>query len=390
VVGSKHPRRLRGRVARAHTVCYPPSDSQLRMNFQKVTVCLVAAALLSSCGSPGVPLPPSLELAKPVTDLHAVRKGDKVYLTWTAPILTTDRHNIRHFGATQICRSLGATMDQCRSPVSTVAPATLSKSKKVPAAQQVTASDELPAMLQSANTTGSLVYAVNVLNSYGRSAGLSNQVLVPAAPTLPPPGDFHAELTADGVRLAWTPISSVPAIPGLRFSYRVYRREQGSKTEAVAGEIPIGAESAAILLDRSMEWEKTYEYHATVVTLVAQANDGEQRVEGDNTPPLTVVADDVFPPAVPTGLQAVFSGPGQKLFIDLVWTPNSDPDLAGYNIYRHEQGVAPERVNSELARAPAFRDLQVLSGHQYSYSISAVDVRGNESQHSDEASETVP
>ena len=272
-------------------------------------------------------------------------------------------------------------MSECGSPVA-----------RVPRAKNTgsTFTDELPAALQSANPNSSVVYAVSVLNSYGRSAGLSNKVQVPAAPTLPPPNDFRAELGGDGVHLAWASIPSPPQIPGVRFVCRVYRREQGSNKDVVAGEVSIAAESPSMLLDQSFEWEKTFAYRATVVTLIAQRSGPEQQVEGSDTPPVSIVAHDVFPPSTPAGLQAVFSGPGQKLFIDLVWTPNSDSDLAGYNIYRHEQGGEPVKLNPELANAPAFRDLQVLSGHQYFYSVTAVDVRGNESPHSEEASETVP
>ena len=98
----------------------------------------------------------------------------------------------------------------------------------------------------------------------------------------------------------------------------------------------------------------------------------------------------MFPPATPSGLQAVFSGPGQKPFIDLIWAPNTDPDLAGYNVYRHVPGTQPAKINAELIKAPAFRDSTVIPGNQYSYSVSAVDVGGNESPHSEEASEGVP
>ena len=358
------------------------------MNFQKSVLCLFAAALLCSCGSPGVPLPPSLEVAKPVTDLRVARKGDKVYLTWTVPTVTTDRHNIQHPGATEICRSANSTMAECGTPISKVPPAKAPEGKSTNKTQ-ATFTDDLSATMQSGNPVSNVIYAISVLNSYGRTAGLSNKVQVPAAPTLTPPSDFHAELTADGVMLTWRPFSSPPEIPGLRFVYRIYRREQATNKDAIAGEVPITAETPSTLLDHSFEWEKTYAYRATVVTLIAATN-GEQRVEGDDTPPVTVVAHDVFPPAIPTGLQAVFSGPGQKSFIDLAWTPNSESDMAGYNIYRHEQGAELTKLNSELVKAPAFRDTQVLSGHQYSYSISAIDVRGNESPHSEEASETVP
>jgi hypothetical protein len=47
-------------------------------------------------------------------------------------------------------------------------------------------------------------------------------------------------------------------------------------------------------------------------------------------------------------------------------------------------------MNFELVNTPAFRDSNVVPGHSYFYSISAVDARGNESSRSEEARETVP
>ena len=143
------------------------------------------------------------------------------------------------------------------------------------------------------------------------------------------------------------------------------------------------------LLDTGFEWEKTYDYRVTVVTVVDRA-DGPEQVEGDDSSSVRVVAHDVFPPATPTGLQAVFSGPGQKPFIDLIWAGNSERDLAGYNVYRREAGSQPIKINTELVKTPAFRDSNVIPGHEYFYSISAVDAPGNESPRSEEAGETVP
>jgi hypothetical protein len=340
--------------------------------------CLFSIAVLASCGSPGVPLPPSLELAKPVKDLRAARKGNKVVLTWTQPSLTTDRHSIRHYGDVQICRSIGSALKDCGTPAGKVPP------PSTQSAPQGTFTDELSSALDNANPSATIFYAVSALNSYGRSAGLSNQVQISAAPALAPPADFHAELTGDGVKLRWTPVSPA-SIAGVHFACRIFRREQGSVKDEVAGEVDLGNDSQSDFLDRGFEWEKTYAYRATVVTFA-----GERSVEGDDTPAVIVVAHDIFPPATPTGLQAVFSGQGQKPFIDLVWHPNAESDLAGYNIYRHEQGAPPARVNSDLVKASAFRDDNVTAGHQYSYSITAVDLRQNESPHSEEASENVP
>ena len=113
-------------------------------------------------------------------------------------------------------------------------------------------------------------------------------------------------------------------------------------------------------------------------------------VEGDDTPEVKIFAHDVFPPAVPSGLQAVFSGPGQEPFIDLIWAPVTDADLAGYNVYRHEEGAAAMKLNAAPEATPGFRDTEVVPGKIYFYSVSAVDQRGNESARSEETSERVP
>jgi len=350
----------------------------------KIWLPLLLPALMASCGSPGVPLPPSLELARPITDLHAFRKGDQVYLTWTIPTQTTQRQNLRHGGVVDVCRTIDTAITRCGT---LVAQAPFPRvSQNAPAKQKTgTYTDRVPL---APSPTSNFVYAASVLNSYNRSAGFSNQVRVPAAPTLASPFDFRAQLTADGVQLSWHAVT-VPEIAGLRFVYRVYRREQGTNKDAIAGELPANDPKSTSLLDRSFEWGKTYDYRATVVTMI-QADGTEQQVEGDDTSSVPIVAHDVFPPATPSGLQAVFSGPGQKPFIDLVWTPNTEADLAGYNVYRHEEGGLPMKLNSDLIKSPDFRDAMILPGHAYFYSISAVDVRSNESPHSAEANETVP
>jgi hypothetical protein len=197
-------------------------------------------------------------------------------------------------------------------------------------------------------------------------------------------------VTGQGVVLHWTSdISQTDSAPA-HYLYRVYRRLEGGQEQTLAGQVPAGSDRTLTFIDSNIEWEQTYEYHAETVTMIASDNKPEVRVEGDDTPEVKVFAHDTFPPAVPSGLQAVSSGPGQKTFVDLVWAPVSDVDLDGYNIYRHEEGAAPMKLNAEPLKTPAYRDSTVSSGKTYFYSVSAVDVRRNESAHSEEASEVVP
>jgi len=145
-----------------------------------------------------------------------------------------------------------------------------------------------------------------------------------------------------------------------------------------------------VVVDSTMEWEKIYQYWITPVT-IWQDGIRKGEIEGDDSPVASILAHDSFPPAAPSGMQAVYSAvPGQKPFIDVTWTPNMEPDLAGYNVYRHRENEPAVKVNAELVKTPRFADPDIKPGMKYFYSASAVDLRGNESGRSEETTETVP
>ncbi len=355
--------------------CFPPK------------LLLGISLVFTACGSIRPPQPPSLDLPKPPLDLRVTRKGNKVLLAWTVPTVTTDRQTAHNLGPTHICRGSQPELTKCGTPVGQARLPVAGKSSS----QKLTGSytDELPA-LQGDNATGFVTYAIEVLNADGRGAGLSNQVHISLAATLPSPRDFSARVTAQGIVLTWTGDSPMANAQAAHYVYRVYRRLEGSQQQILAGEVAIDSKHDFSLADSSFEWEKTYEYHAEAVTVIAEPNKPEIQVEGDDTQEVKVFADDVFPPVVPSGLQAVFSGPGQQPFIDLIWAPDTDADLDGYNVYRHEEGAPAVKLNTELVKTPAYRDTGISSGKHYFYSVSAVDLRRNESAHSEEAGESVP
>jgi hypothetical protein len=381
----------------------------MRLRLGQLLLAMAGIWGLMGCAQIGPPLPPELELPRAPTDLKAVRKGDKVTLTWTIPARTTERQRVRYLGTTRVCRSVDATLKQCGTSVGEVAAPDFAK--KQAGGKKLTASfvDVLPVELQRGSASGSAnlslanlssanlgtavpgfaTYALEVFNLHGRAAGLSNQVRVSLAETLPPPTDFRARVTAQGVELSWTGVLLQSSANSVRYGYRVYRRDESSQ-QILVGEVNAGADTKLSLTDQNFEWEQSYYYHAESFTVVAQAGATGISIEGDDTAEIKVFAHDVFPPAVPSGLQAVFSGPGQERFIDLIWTPVGDADLEGYNVYRHEEGAAAVKVNSELVKTPAYRDMKVEAGKSYFYSVSAVDQRGNESAPSEESGERVP
>ncbi len=344
---------------------------------------MLALLPLVACGTPGAPQPPSLELPRRVGNLTVTRKADKVSLAWTTPTEATDHARIKHLGVTRICRGIDVVaMVQCPDAVASL------PLPQTPLGEPVSFTDILSQQFQEAHMLDFASYAVQVENTHGRSAGLSNQVVVPLAPTLPPPSDLKAQVSADGVDLTWTgTLHGHDPENKLRHFYRVYRREKSAQKEAVAGEVQLGSSMAASLLDRGVQWEKTYDYKVTAVT-VEPVQGKDEQVEGDDSSEVEVFVHDVFPPAVPSGLQAVSSGTPQQPEIDLNWAPDIDSDLAGYNIYRHEEATPLLKVNRELVKTPVYRDTDIQAGHTYFYSVTAIDVRGNESGKSEEAAET--
>jgi hypothetical protein len=381
----------------------------MKPHLKKLIALTALCLLMIGCAQTGQPLPPSLELPKPPSDLRASRKGDRVTLTWSEPTLTTDRQSVRYLGPTLVCRSSESEITICGNPVAHLPAPPNTPQKRTPrhpASQKSdlprpapqTYTNTLPEAIQRQNPSVELTYAVEVLNRDSRGAGLSNRIHVPAIATLPPPNDLSAELSGEGVLLTWTSAGesqNVPSTsaatksPGLQLRYRAYRRDESTGKDAIAGEIPVGEPGPMHFTDSGLEWERTYLYRITAVSIVKRP-DSEIQVEGEDTSPVRVVAHDVFPPSVPTGLQAGYSGEGQKPFIDLIWAPVTNADLAGYNVYRREGAGLAIKLNSELVKSPAYRDFAVISGKTYSYSVSAADVRGNESQRSEQTSEPVP
>ena len=97
---------------------------------------------------------------------------------------------------------------------------------------------------------------------------------------------------------------------------------------------------------------------------------------------------DTEPPATPRGVRSI-TGDGQVI---VEWFPNGEADLAGYNIWRDDDGneefdllaeVSSDSSDADVDRL-SFVDEEVINGRSYSYAISAVDYDGNESDLSPE------
>ena len=376
----------------------------MKMNSILLAVCCGALAVVAGCAAPGVPQPPSLRLPVTVDNLSATRKGDRVILTWSPPGETTDHQTMRWPTTTRICRVLNQyPTNVCGEVVKEIKSSELVSSAPGARRPLVSYEDVLPPALVAApnaapngaqnGNQNTATYTVEVVNQRGHSAGLSNQVRIPLVATAPPPAEFRATLDAQGPLLQWDVVTVPAPSPDISYRLRIYRRAttgaQGKKDFVLNSELPyqFGRGEAR---DRNFEWEQEYDYKIASVTVLAVPGRTAVEVEGDDSAEVHLMVHDVFPPAVPSGLQAVFSSVGQKPFIDLTWAPNTESDLAGYIVYRRSAASTFAVVSTAPVKAPAWRDNDVQPGQTYYYTVSAIDVRGNQSAQSAPAEETVP
>jgi hypothetical protein len=404
-----------------------PIPSNLQSHQWLVTgASTLLVAVVVGCASPGPPRAPSLNLPEVVKDLTADRVGDQVRLHWDTPSKTTDRIDIKG----------PVTAEICRVPV----PSSASTPAKTPSCTvvnhlpvQIGPTQTFDALPQSLTTdpTVLLAYRVQLVNANGRSAGPSKEAFAAGGAAPPPVEQLRATAIREGVMLEWQkrdttadveldrrlegpgsgPSTPAPAkVAPTKTTSRSHKPltpasapqskpQTLSMTPTTPTEIklqtPKQVPDAGGTVDKTTHIGDSYIYTAQRVRYVTL--DGHAlELRSVISPPVTFAARDIFPPLVPTGLEAVPGGatPADRS-IDLSWTPDSEADLAGYNVYRQEVTSTGEvagtaaRLTSTPVVGPAYRDQTAVPGHRYSYRVTAVDATGNESAPSAAVQETL-
>jgi len=343
--------------------------------------------LIAGCGAPGDPVPPSPPVPVAVRDLTVHQAGDGVQLSFTLPANSISGEKLPAPPAVEILRgtpkSDGLADSKSFRIVYTI-PGALVDSYR--ADGQVRFTDPISPEETKSHPGGAVTYIVRTRASQKRASADSNAVTLRLFPVPAPITAVEARVTESAVELTW-PMPDrtaagepMPAITG----YRIYRSEiHPSAPASPPQDIP---ESQAAQLassqtnsyrDTSIVFDHTYIY---VVRSVIQVEANE--LESSDSQPVTVTPRDTFPPAAPQGLVAALlpgSAPGTVL-VDLSWSINLESDLAGYRVYRSEQGgTRGQLLTPDLLPTPAVRDTSVGPGHRYWYTVTAVDRAGNES-----------
>jgi hypothetical protein len=357
-----------------------------------------ACALLAGCAAPGEPTARHPVVPVVVTDLAARQSGSEVVLTFTLPTQSTDRTELAELPAIEVYRAAlapGATPDR-KTPWRLVYSIPSQRVDSYEKGGHVEFRDPLAPDDLNRPAGSSLAYMVRTRAAKARPSDDSNFLSVRIYPPPAAPSDLRIAVTESAIVVSW-PEASQPsgATPG---GYHVYRGEIESGQEAAPQDQSqeklkpplelIGPATSTEFNDSHFEFGKTYLY---VVRSVAQF--GPDAVESAGSVPAAVTARDVFPPAAPQGLEIAIipATPQAPAYVELSWAISSEGDLAGYHVYRSDSEDTPgERINSEILPSPAFRDIPVVAGRRYFYSVSAVDRSGNESPKSSAVQIDVP
>ena len=225
-------------------------------------------------------------------------------------------------------------------------------------------------------------YGARVYNKRGKSAGYSKFAALFPTQVPKPPANFTAKLSEKQIELDWTAvitdINGKP-VPQGSVRYNIYR----GTTANFAPEQPLNTEEldALTYTDTNFEYGKAYYY------FIRAHFYGKKK--GQHSAPSNVVLiypQDTFPPRAPEELNVVSAREGMVL----IWAPNSEEDVVGYNIYRSTTpGQDYTKINQALVRETTFTDKDIKQGQRYYYVITAVDSAPvpNESEKSAETSE---
>jgi predicted phage tail protein len=235
-------------------------------------------------------------------------------------------------------------------------------------------------------TAPRLRYAVRLANRNGQKAAFSNFLLItPTTSVALAPTGPAAEARQEAVRLTWKrPAGNIDrSTPPNLLGYNVYRTAEGSPDPRKLNQTPVGGESFD---DRAFEFGKKYSY---VVRAVSLGGDAEP-VESSDSEAVEIEPRDVFAPAPPASI-TIAAAPG---VISIFFPANAEPDVAGYLVFRSEDGSADPalwtKVTAEPLKTTTFQDSGVVSGKRYYYYLKAVDRYGNVSAASEIVSETAP
>ncbi len=344
-----------------------------------------------TCGKRRPPLPPVERIPQRTESLTGAQRGNQVVLSWPAPRRNANEGSVQSIRRVDVYRvaekpnaPLPMTEEEFAARSILIGSVSYEEIKKT--GDNLTYTDTL----ELAGVPARLRYAVRYVNGAGQSAAFSNFFLMePAAKVAEPPtiietGNEYSE-TANTITWEAPKKNTDGSTPVNLLGYNVYRSDA---SKPGTSQSPLNQDPITVthFEDRKFKFGGKYLY---VVRSVSLGTEGKP-IESLDSKSLQLAPVDTYPPAAPERV-SIGPAPGR---LSIFWVANSEPDLAGYYLFRSTDPRLPKKkwlnLTPTLYTKTTFTDLNVESGKTYYYYVVAVDTAGNESPLSEVASDTVP
>lgn len=327
--------------------------------------------LTGGCGFKNKPVPPANVVPQAVDDLRYTVNDKGAQLTWSYPVKTIKGSIVEDVSSFQLFRAEIPLENYCPScPIPFAEPVDVAGGSSLDGQWRRKASFDSN-LLRSGHK---YFFKVRSRTSWFADSADSNVITFvwfdPAEATgkvTAVPGDRQVSLT-------WQPIAMKTGGKELAVKYQVLRSLDG-KDFAKIGD-PLTATS---YIDRQVNNGQKYVY--TVQTLTEYKNELSQ---GKVSKEATAIPIDQTPPLPPSGVTAVRTEAGIKVF----WDRSDAADLAGYRVYRRASDKdGYEMVGDVDPTHTLFVDTKAGDSVRYYYAITAIDgvTPPNESGKSKEA-----
>lgn len=356
------------------------------MTSRAIASVALTALTLAACGRKALPVAPEVRAPQAVADLAGAVREAAIELSWTPPARRVDQTRLRDLAVTRIFRLEDGGSGEPKAAM--LADGRIAGYTEI---ATIRAAEPAPAVAQDGRlvfTDGRglayarrYTYVVVAGDSLGRVGPPSHRVSVTYVPAAEPPVNLAAEPGEREARLRWeapTRLIDGSALTGA-LAYEVLRAPSIDTALQPVTRAPI-AERA--LTDRELENDRTYYYAVRAVRVASGTT-----AFGAPSPRVAVTPRDMTPPSAPANLVGIPS----EGTVRLSWSASPESDVAGYILYRAEEGGALTRIGSTRTPTTTFVDRGVARG-TYRYVVTAEDsgATPNESARSNEVRVSVP
>lgn len=332
--------------------------------------CLATALVFLSCGRKGpLRLEPRPEPVA-VSSLEVRQLGAAVELSWTFPTVLGDGTTTFDTGQVRWVRGYHSDRilkgDQFQRRAEALRKVSLGEVQREGVTYRLRIPFS-PAELAGKRHFFSLMYAYQRY----KSPLAPVQEFVTGLPASSVPG-LAVSQEGKAIRLEWKrPTENLAGKPLAGVSgYYLYRRiiPEGESQSQPAFE---SITSRPILQERYEDTDTSREgrYEYRVSALLSPG------IESAPSDTVSITMTDTYPPDTPTGV-VVFRARDHLL---INWRAVTDRDLSHYRIYRRVDNAEEFTLLVDRVTTPHYEDRSVAPEHMYTYQVTAVDAKGNES-----------